>query len=175
MRRIACTRFQLGFSAGVDGSLACYERLTDQGLPHRTSRELKPSPPARRQMCDPSHIQLAAAGTRAFFAGSIRRAFAREAEANAFKDMFVQRRGAYGANMEAQALIEPVASRAGWVLIRSRQDWTAASELAWRRASRSPRLSRMHRRSRGKPGWSTSGHANFRTHYWRTRADRAGR
>jgi hypothetical protein len=68
MRRIACT---LSAWFQPESTIACLLRAVDElRLPTAPLAEPKPSPFERRQMCDPSHIQLAAAGTRLFFAGS---------------------------------------------------------------------------------------------------------
>jgi hypothetical protein len=70
VRRIVYTLSAWVFSRSRR-SLACYEWLTDQS-PHSTSRELKPTPPARRQMCAPSHI-CRRRRSSAFLCRSVRR------------------------------------------------------------------------------------------------------
>jgi len=77
-------------------------------------------------MCDPSHIQLAAAGTRAFFCRFRSTRIEREAKGNAFTDGCVQESGAYGEDIGAEAC-----NRA-WGFTRADRAVRQADELATR-------------------------------------------
>jgi hypothetical protein len=125
-------------------------------------------------MCDPSHIQLAAAGTRAFACQFRSTRIERETEANVFKDVCVQGLGAYGKHcgsschrawgFEGGLGPDQVSSGSGSCLktgIALSQHITPAVANA--------------SAQQGEPRWSASGQGNFRTHYWYTRADRAVR
>jgi hypothetical protein len=118
MRRIV-VRFQL-----CAWCLVPERWLTRTKSPHSTSREKKPSPPARRQMCEASHILPAAAGTRLSLSVSF------DARRTRSQGRCVSKMWRFEASIEAQARNRTCGFEGRSMPIRSRRDWTAGAKRA---------------------------------------------